>query len=256
MTEYKNVKLQVSNGVARIILNRPPLNILNIEMMKEINQILEELAKDSNLKLIVFSGEHKAFSAGVDVSEHMGDKCTEMIQVFHNIFRLLVKAGKPTLAIVHGSCLGGGCEVALFCDMIIAREDAKFGQPEIQVGVFPPIACIALPQIIPQKKALQFLLTGSIISAKEAESMGLVNKVVPAEQLEAESNKLIGQISNLSASVLALTKKASLLRYNKEFIDYLNEVEGIYLNQLMKTEDANEGLNAFLNKRKPEWKSK
>lgn len=256
MPDYKNIKYEFSNGVARIVFNRPPLNILNIEMMKEINQVLEGLVGNSDLKLIVFSAEHKAFSVGVDVSEHIGEKGVEMIQSFHKIFRMMIKVGKPTLSVVNGACLGGGCEVALFCDMVIARDDAKFGQPEIQVGVFPPIACIILPKIIPQKKALELLLTGKTIKAPEAESLGLINKVVPADQLEDEVNTLINKITDLSAPVLGLTRKAAMVRYDKEFMDYLNEVEGLYLNKLMLTKDANEGLKAFLEKRKPEWKNK
>jgi cyclohexa-1,5-dienecarbonyl-CoA hydratase len=186
----------------------------------------------------------------------MGNNASEMIKVFHQIFRLMIKVNKPSLALVYGSCLGGGCEVALFCDIILARDDAKFGQPEIQVGVFPPVACVALPKIINQKKALELLLTGSIISAVEAEKLGLVNKVIPADQFEAESNKLIGKISSLSAPVLKFTRKAAMGRNDKEFLSHLEEAENIYLNALMLTEDANEGLKAFLEKRKPEWKNK
>ncbi|MBI4834247.1 MAG: enoyl-CoA hydratase/isomerase family protein [Planctomycetes bacterium] len=256
MTEYKNIRFEFAEGVARIIFNRPPLNILNIEMMKEINQALEGLVEEKDLRLIVFCAEHKAFSAGVDVGEHMGDSAAEMIKIFHQIFRFMVKINKPSLALVYGSCLGGGCEVALFCDMILARDDAKFGQPEIQVGVFPPVACVALPKIINQKKALELLLTGSIISAAEAEKLGLVNKVFPADQFEAESNKLIGKVASLSAPVLKFTRKAAMGRSDKEFLNHLEEVENIYLNSLMLTKDANEGLKAFMEKRKPEWKNR
>ena len=256
MPEYKNIRYELTDGVAKITFNRPPLNILNIEMMKEITTVLEGLVGDNNLKLVVVTAVPKAFSAGVDISEHMGEKGAEMIQVFHNIFRLMIKVGKPTLAIVNGACLGGGCEIALFCDMVIASEGAKFGQPEIQVGVFPPIACVILPKIIAQKKALELLLTGCLIPAKDAELIGLVNKTVPAEQLEAEAKTLIGKIIALSAPVLSLTRQAALGRYHKEFLDYLPEVEKLYLEQLMKTEDATEGLKAFTEKRKPVWKNK
>lgn len=256
MTDYKHIKYELANGVARIIFNRPPLNILNIEMMKEINKALEGLLDEKSLKLIVFSAEHKAFSAGVDVAEHIGEKGIEMIKNFDDIFRLMIKVGKPTLAVVNGACLGGGCEIALFCDMVIASENTKFGQPEIQVGVFPPIACMILPQIISQKKALEMVLTGTLIPAKEAEALGLINKAVPPEQLETEVNNLIGKIIVLSAPILALTRKVALIRYHKECIDYLTEIEVFYFDQLMKTEDANEGLKAFMEKRKPQWKNK
>jgi cyclohexa-1,5-dienecarbonyl-CoA hydratase len=256
MPDYKHIKFELNNDIARIIFNRPPLNILNIEMMKEITTALGGLVGNNNLKLVVVTAVPKAFSAGVDISEHMGEKGAEMIQVFHNIFRLMIKVGKPTLAIVNGACLGGGCEIALFCDMVIASEGVKFGQPEIQVGVFPPIACMVLPRIISQKKALELLLTGCLIPAQEAERAGLINRVVPAEQLEAETNTFISKITALSAPVLSLTRQAALGRYHKEFLDYLPEVEKLYLEQLMKTEDATEGLKAFMEKRKPVWKNK
>lgn len=256
MPEYKNIKYDLANGVARIIFNRPPLNILNIEMMREINAILEGLISVKDLKVIVFSGEHKAFSVGVDVGEHIGEAGIEMIKVFHNIFRLLIKVGRPTLSLVHGGCLGGGCEIALFCDMVLARDDAKFGQPEIQVGVFPPVACVILPKIIPQKKALELLLTGNIIPATEAEQLGLVNKIVPTDQFAAEADKFVGKLTSLSAPVLRFTRKAARTRYDEEFLNHLEEVENIYLNTLMLTEDANEGLKAFLEKRTPLWKNK
>ena len=140
--EYKNIKYQFADGVARITLNHPPLNVLNISMMKEINGVLEGLVNETNLKLLVFDAEGKAFCAGVDVSEHMGDTAIEMIKIFHQIFRNMIAINKPSLAVVQGAALGGGCELAIFCDFIIAVETAKFGQPEIQVGVFPPVACM------------------------------------------------------------------------------------------------------------------
>ncbi|MEK7448107.1 MAG: enoyl-CoA hydratase/isomerase family protein [Planctomycetota bacterium] len=256
MVDYQHIKYDFTDGIAKIILNRPPLNVLNIEMMKEINKVLELLLDENSLKLVVFSAEGKAFSAGVDVSEHLGEQVNEMVKVFHGIFRLLIKLNKPTLAVVDGACLGGGCELAAFCDLVIASENSRFGQPEIQVGVFPPIACLILPKIISNKKAMELLLTGSAIKADEAEKVGLINKCIPSDKLQEESDKLIQKFKDLSASVLSYTRKAALNRFNKEFLDYLDEVEDFYLNQLMKTEDAQEGLKAFLEKRKPEWHNK
>lgn len=211
---------------------------------------------ETSIRLVVFEAKGKAFSAGVDVSEHMGDKAIEMIKTFHNIFRTMINLNKPTLAVVNGSAIGGGCELVTFCDFIIASDQSKFGQPEIQVGVFPPIACILFPQIIPGKKAMELLLCGSLISAQEAEQIGLINKCVPSDKLQEETDKFVNKLTGLSASVLGYTRKAALSRFNKDFLDYLTEVEDIYLNQLMKTEDAREGLKAFIEKRKPEWKNK
>lgn len=256
MTDYKNIILAKSDGLARITLNRPPLNVLNIEMMKEIVSALETLSNETSIRLIVFDARGKSFSAGVDVSEHMGDKVIEMIKVFHDIFRTMVKLNKPTLAVVCGSALGGGCELATFCDFVIAAEGSKIGQPEIQVGVFPPIACILFPRIIHEKKALELLLTGKIIDAAEAEKIGLINQCVPQDKLQEVSDKFMSKLVKLSAPVLGYTRKAALARFDKEFLADLKDVEDIYLNQLMKTEDAHEGLKAFLEKRKPVWKHK
>ncbi|MEW6026758.1 MAG: enoyl-CoA hydratase/isomerase family protein [Planctomycetota bacterium] len=254
--DYKNIKYQFSDGVARITFNHPPLNVLNIEMMREVNQVLEGLMNEQDLKLLVFDAEGKAFCAGVDVSEHMGNTAIEMIKDFHQIFRNLIALNRPTLSVVQGAALGGGCELAIFCDFIISAETAKFGQPEIQVGVFPPVACILLPRIIPQARAMELLLTGAVIGAPEALSIGLINKSVPADKLKEEEQNFISKITNLSAIVLKYTKLASLKQQQESFLKYLTEVEDIYLNQLMKTGDAHEGLNAFLAKRKAVWKNK
>lgn len=255
---FEHIRFEVSDGVARLILNRPPLNVLNIAMMREINTALEGLNGDPSVKVLVFEAAEgsKAFSAGVDVAEHTADKVKEMIEVFHRMFRLLDKLEIPTVAVVDGAALGGGCELVLFCDMVIASERASFGQPEIQVGVFPPIAVIALPDIIGPKKALEMVLTGDRIRAAEALEIGLVNKVVPPEELRAAADEFVGKLAGLSGAVLRLTKRAVREGSTGRFADGLAAVEKLYLGPLMATEDANEGLAAFLEKRKPVWKNK
>ena len=157
---FQHIRFEKSDGVARLVLNKPPLNVLNIAMMREINAALESLNEDATVKVLVFEAAEgsKAFSAGVDVSEHTAEMVEEMIVVFHRIFRLLNALEVPTVAVVGGAALGGGCELVLFCDMVIASEKASFGQPEIQVGVFAPVAAVAWPGIIGSKKALELLL--------------------------------------------------------------------------------------------------
>jgi cyclohexa-1,5-dienecarbonyl-CoA hydratase len=177
-----------------------------------------------------------------------------MIEVFHGIFRRLDRLDVPTLAIVQGAALGGGCEVALFCDLILASENAKFGQPEIKVGVLPPIAAVMLPRLVPHKKALELLLTGETIDAGEAYRLGLVNKVVTPDQLQAASGEMIGKLTALSGVVLRMTRRAARLGGQGTFGQALNQVESLYLEELMQTHDANEGLTAFLEKRAPVWK--
>jgi cyclohexa-1,5-dienecarbonyl-CoA hydratase len=251
---FKHIQIELKEGVAYITLNRPPLNVLNIEMMEEINSCLEGLMKEKSLKLLVVQAAGKAFSAGVDVGEHLGDLVYKMIEVFHKIFRLMDGLKVPSIAVVNGSALGGGCELALYCDMVIATEKAKFGQPEIQVGVFPPIAGLILPRIIGRKKAMELLLSGETIGAQEALALGLINKIVPETSLSEEVNGFIGKFKKLSGIVLKLAKEATLAGLNDDMDQGLKTIEKIYLDRLMKTNDAIEGLKAFLEKRKPIWK--
>jgi cyclohexa-1,5-dienecarbonyl-CoA hydratase len=250
---YKHIHLEVRDGMGVLTLDRVPLNVLNIAMMKEIDQALESL-QGRSIKLLLIKAAGKAFSAGVDVGEHLGNQVKEMIRVFHGIFRRMDSLPAISIASVQGPALGGGCELALYCDLVIASEKAKFGQPEIQVGVFPPIAALILPRITYPKKALELILTGETVDAQEALSLGMINKVVPAERLDEELEKYCAKYVSLSGLVLSLTKKA----FKDGLMDPrdrgLEAIEQIYLQELMKTRDAEEGLRAFLEKRKPAWK--
>jgi cyclohexa-1,5-dienecarbonyl-CoA hydratase len=256
--DFQHISFEKGDGVARLTLNKPPYNVLNIAMMREINAALEGLEADGSIKVLVFEAAEgsKAFSAGVDVSEHTADKVEEMIEVFHRIFRLLDALEAPTVAVVNGAALGGGCELALFCDIVIASERASFGQPEIQVGVFPPVAAVALPDIIGPKKAIEMVLIGDRIRAAEAERLGLVNKVVPPEELKEAADEFVGKLTKLSSAVLRLTKRAVRLGSAGDFTEGLAAVEELYLGPLMATEDAHEGLAAFMEKRSPVWKDR
>jgi cyclohexa-1,5-dienecarbonyl-CoA hydratase len=256
--EFQHIIFEKRDGAARLTLNEPPLNVLDIAMMREINSALEELMDDPAIKVLIFEAAEnsKVFSAGVDVSEHTADMVDEMIGVFHKIFRLLDQLEIPTIAVVEGAALGGGCELALFCDMIIASEKASFGQPEIQVGVLPPIAVVALPEIIGPKKTMEMVLTGDRINANEAYRLGLVNKVVPPEELQATAIEFVEKLTKLSAAVLRLTKRTVRLGGVGSFEDGLAAVEDVYLGPLMATEDAHEGLAAYMEKRAPVWNDK
>jgi cyclohexa-1,5-dienecarbonyl-CoA hydratase len=251
---YKYIQTELKEGVATLTLNRVPLNVLNIEMMEEINTYFEGLLKERTLKLLVIQAAGKAFSAGVDVGEHLGDLVYKMIEVFHRMFRLMDALKVPSVSVVNGSALGGGCELAVYCDMVIATEKAKFGQPEIQVGVFPPIAALAFPRMMGRKKALELILSGDVISAQEALTLGMVNKIVPEAALAEEVSRFVEKLKKLSGIVLKLTKEATLAGLNDDMDSGLRAIEKIYLDRLMKTNDAIEGLKAFLDKRKPAWK--
>ncbi|MCB2193943.1 MAG: enoyl-CoA hydratase/isomerase family protein [Deltaproteobacteria bacterium] len=252
---YEHIKLAVEDGVATLTLCREPLNVLNIAMMKEMNQALDSL-DPAGLKVLLIQAEGKAFSAGVDVGEHLGDQVHEMIEVFHGIFRRMEKLGVISVASVQGAALGGGCELAAYCDLVVASEKAKFGQPEILVGVFPPVAALVFPRQLGYKKALELIVTGDVIGAAEAKQIGLVNQVVPPEELATATQTLVGKLVGLSGLVLSLTKKAVVQGLGDDKEQCLQVIEKVYLDELMPTADAEEGLRAFLDKRKPQWKEK
>ncbi len=252
---YKHIQTDLQEGVATLTLNRPPVNVLNIEMMEEINTYFEGLLKEKALKLLVIQAAGKAFSAGVDVGEHLGDLVYKMIEVFHRMFRLMDGLKVPSISVVNGSALGGGCELAVYCDMVIATEKAKFGQPEIQVGVFPPIAALAFPRMMGRKRAMELILSGDVISVQEALALGMINKIVAEASLADEVGRFVEKFKKLSGIVLKLTKEATLSGLNDDAEKGLKAIEKIYLERLMKTDDAIEGLKAFLDKRKPTWKN-
>ncbi len=252
---YEHIETKFKDGLGTITLNRPPVNILNIAMMEEINDQLKAWQGKKDLKVVLFDAKGKCFSVGVDVGEHMGDLAPRMIGVFHDMFRLMDRLGIPTVASVYGSCLGGGCELAIFCDLVVSSEDAKYGQPEIQVGVFPPIAVQLMPRIMGRKAAMELILSGKIISAEESRRLGLINMVVKKEELESATAEFVKPYLKLSAEVLRKTRKAITAGLMDDFEPSLKVIEDIYLDELMKTSDAMEGLTAFLEKRKPEWKN-
>ena len=254
MAEYRFLRLEVADGVARLVLARPPLNILNIEMMEEVNAALERVQALHEVRVLVIAAEGKAFSAGVAVEDHLGDRVKPMLEAFHRIFHLLRALPCPTVASVQGAALGGGSELATFCDFVIASETATFGQPEIKVGVFPPIAAVHYPSRIGLARTLQLLLTGEVIGAKEAEQIGLVDRAVPAAQLPAAVEEVLAKLRDKSRAVLALTRRAVLDAAGQPFEAALRAVETLYHAELMATEDAHEGLRAFVEKRAPTWR--
>lgn len=256
--EFQNINFEVQDRIARITFARPPLNIFNIAMMREIGAALNDCAGRRDLTAIVFDTAPgtKAFSAGVAVEEHVADTVFRMLDSFHSIFRVLNQISKPVVAVVDGPALGGGCELVAACDIVIATERARFGQPEIKLGVFPPVAAVILPRIIGEKKAREMILLGEIVDADEALRLGLVNYVVPSGELSQHTEALLAKLSELSSVSLQFTRSALDLGRNSDFESALTEIENLYLNELMKTEDATEGVQSFMEKRKPEWRNK
>ncbi|MDH5461919.1 MAG: enoyl-CoA hydratase/isomerase family protein [Candidatus Bathyarchaeota archaeon] len=254
---FGNILLEKKDGVAEITVNRPPLNILNIETLRELNMALKAVKKDDSVSIVILKGAgQRAFSAGVDIRDHMPENVEELLEAFHGIFFSLKELDRPTIAVVDGYALGGGCEVAAACDIVIASEKSEFGQPEIDAGVFPPPATVLFPKLIGSRKALELILTGDRIDAKEAERIGLVNRVVPAIELQKVVGELVEKLREKSPIVLRLTRKAIHHAFDLDFEEGLAGVTDIYLESLMNTEDAVEGLKAFLEKRKPNWKGK
>jgi len=256
--EFQHIRFRIDDRVARITFARPPLNVLNIAMMSEIGEALNECVQESTLAAIVFdaAADARAFSAGVAVEEHVPETIFQMLEAFHALFRLLAQISRPTIAVVDGPALGGGCELVAACDIVIAGSTARFGQPEIKLGVFPPVAAILLPRIIGEKRARELILTGDLIDAQEAFRLGLVNYVVPSSDLDHKTQSVLAKLRELSASSLAMTRAALDLGSRNSFESALAEVENLYLHELMKTEDANEGVRAFIEKRKAEWRNR
>ena len=254
-SEYQHIRFRVDDRVARITFARPPLNVFNIAMMREIGAALSECAR-RDLVAIVFSADKdcRAFSAGVAVEEHVQETIYQMLDSFHAIFRQLEQLAKPAIALVDGAALGGGCEVVAACDIVIASDRSRFGLPEIKLGVFPPVAAILLPMVIGQKRARELILTGEIIDAVEAGRLGLCNHVVPGAHLEPKLLEVTAKLKELSGASLEYTRRALDLGRGRTLDAALKEQENIYLHELMKTLDANEGVKAFMEKRKPVWR--
>jgi len=256
MTDLKHLRVEKVEGTARITLARPKHNVLNIEMMKEMIARLEVIADDKDLKCLVILGQGPSWCAGVDVGEHKPEMVDEMIAVFNRIFEILDTLEIPIIAAVHGAALGGGMELAIACDIIIASKRASFGQPEIKLGFLPPYAAIRLPELIGPAKAIEICTTGKMYSADEARCMGFVGSVAKDEAFDEAVEKMIKEISACSPLILRLNKRAVKAHLGKDFSSAIQGVSELFLNTLMKTEDTQEGIASFYEKRRPEWKNR
>lgn len=250
------ISMEIDDAVARITLRNPPLNVIDIPMMDELARALQEVESQAQVSVIVFRGEGKAFSAGVDVAAHTPDKVEQMLLKFHGVIRALVASKKVTMAAVHGHCLGGGAELAMVCDLVYSTEDAQWGFPEIKLACYPPVACTALAALVGQKRAAELILTGRTISGREATEFGLATHAVPENQLTSAVQQRVEELLRLSPATLAVAKKASYAWDSMHFDKGLARAEKIYLEDLMKTADAHEGIRAFIEKRQPQWTRK
>jgi len=251
-----NVLVERRDHVARLVINRPPLNILDIPTLGEMRAALDAALGDSDVRLVEFTGAgEKAFSVGTDIRDHVPGRAPDMLREFHALIRAVLALRWPSVAIVRGHSLGGGMELALACDFILAAQSARFAQPEINVGAFPPVAAVLLPRIIPEKKALELILTGEPISADEAFRLGLVNRVASDDALDDEARKFSDILLAKSSDILTLARRTTRLGSLQAFESALRETERIYLEELLPTEDAKEGIQAFLDKRPARWRN-
>lgn len=251
----ETVLLHREGRTATVTLNRPPLNILDIPTIDRLGEVITGLASDPELTLIVLRATgDRAFSTGVAVQDHTPDRVGSMLESLHGTIRRLRGLDAITVAAVHGFCLGGGMELALSCDLIIATEDARFSQPEIELGCYAPVASALLPARLGVGRTLDLLLTARILSCAEAQELGLVTYRVPAGELDKAVSNLAGGLATRSAPVLRLTKKAVRAGRDLPFGEALAETERIYKEELLLLEDLEEGAAAFLAKRKPAWK--
>ena len=253
MTASQFVSWNSTAGIGTLTLDRAPLNIMNIAMLREMEDTLAAAAEDESLRVILVRAEGNMFSAGVDVADHTAEKVGEMIPLVDRVCTALAGFPAPTLAAVHGHALGGGCEIALSCDLIVAAENAKFGQPEIKLATVAPVASMLLPGVIGYRRSAELLFTGEPVTASAAAKMGMITRAVPAEEFHAAIETLAGRLQALSAPTLRMCKRA-LRMGAQDGMGSTAALERLYLDELMATEDAHEGLAAFMEKRRPDWK--
>ena len=249
-------QLTNENGIARITLNRPKHNVLNREMMQELTSVLAELKGNADLKCVVLAAQGPSWCAGVEVLDHKPELAPDMIRIFDALLRQIHAFALPSIAAVNGACLGGGMELAIACDMVVAAKSAVFGLPEIKLGFFPPYAAVRLPHLAGPSRAIEICTTGRRYSADAMHQMGIVCDVFDDDALEEGLARLTGEIQQASPLILTLSKKAVTRHTAMALHDAMDSVNDMFLNQLMKTEDTLEGIRSFEEKRRPEWKNR
>lgn len=257
MTTQPTVLVHRDGSAATVLLNRPPLNILDIPTIALLGEAIAELATDPGLQVIFLRGAgDRAFSVGVAIQDHTPDKVGPMLDSLHGTIRRLRDLDAVTVAAVQGHCLGGGMELAMSCDLVIATDDARFAQPEIEVGCYPPVASALLPSRIGAGLTLDLAVTGRTLTCEEAERLGLVTRRVPAGGLDEAVERFRSELASKSVPVTRLAKKAVRAGRDLPFSAALAETERLYKEELLPLEDLAEGVAAFLEKRRPAWRNK
>jgi cyclohexa-1,5-dienecarbonyl-CoA hydratase len=249
------VLFEIVDRAAFLTLSRPPLNVLDTELLRELDDRLARVQRTGGVDFVVLRGEGpRAFSAGVDVKDHTREKAPAMLEAVHAVVRRLIEQPQVTIAAVDGACLGGGLEIASCCDLVVATEQSFFATPEITVGCYPPVALARFAFLIGYHPAAELVLTGKRLSAAEAKAAGLVNRVAGAEGLDAAVESLLAELREKSAAVLRLAVRGLREMAFADFARRLKHAERLYLDELLETEDVEEGVRAFLEKREPRWR--
>jgi cyclohexa-1,5-dienecarbonyl-CoA hydratase len=254
--KFRYILFDTSTHVARLTLNNPPYNVLTVPLMREMAEAIESLGGHGGIKAIRLDSSQKTFSAGISLEDSKSDRVFQTLDAFTHIFESIRETSKPLIVVVNGPAIGAGSELVAFGDMVIATPKAKFAQPEVKLGIFPPFASVMLPQVIGPKKAYELILTGEALTAEQALSYGFVNRLVPESQLEKTVAEVVARICEFSAPVLEMTKKVIGGSIGLHLDEAMKQSHNIYLNELMALEDAQEGLRAVLEKRKPVWRNR
>ena len=253
---FKYILFDTSTYIAHITLNNPPYNVLTVPLMREMAEAIESLNGRGDIKAIFLDSSQRTFSAGIGLEDSKADRVFSTLDAFNCVFEAIREISKPLIVVVNGPAIGAGSELAAFGDLVIATPKAKFAQPEVKLGVFPPFAAVMLPQLIGPKKTYELILTGEALSAEDALALGFVNRVVPEEKLKEAVEEVIGKIGEFSAPVLEMTKRVISGSLGLPLDKAMRQSHNIYLTQLMDLEDVQEGLRAVLEKRKPVWKNR
>lgn len=254
--EFQFLKFRVDGEVARLTLDRPEHNLLNERMLAEIGVGINSVAGQSGIKLIVLDSAQKAFCGGIEVGEYTQRRVFQLLDAFHMAFSAMLDSSKPLLVVVNGPAFGGGAELAALGDLVIATPNARFAQPEIKLGVFPPLAAAILPYILGPKLALEQVLTGEAMTAERAHEFGLINWLVPENELQKKVDEVTAKVCAQSGPVLTMAKKAIIGSMGLPLREGVRNSMKVFLNELADLEDSQEGLRALVEKRAPKWKNR
>lgn len=242
-------------GALTVTLDNPPLNVLTLAMMNGLTRLAGELSEDREIRVVIFRAMGKAFCAGADVMEQSANPASVMVGAIQRLCRAVVTLPQTTICQVDGACMGGGMELMLACDFVVASERATFGVPEITLGIFPPVAAVLLPRRIGWAAAKDLLFLGRHVDAIEAKELGLVLDAVGPEDVDLRTENLASRLLSYSAAALRALKKALRETSGKPLAEALETSGRVYLDDIVPTGDHLEGFRAFLEKRAPRWKN-